>query len=1012
MISEAITQYPWLWALAWQSTICLAAGLAGSYLYQRRPARAHRILLLGLMAAAIIPVMSQVVRQKQWGLFVAERAVSQSQQYSLPRQDDIVVPAAPTTSETTRLSRPQRPEAMPVPKTVRFKWTQAIMPLWLVASSVLLLRLAMRFLLAWRLVKRSAPIEGTSFGDTIEAAKDRLGIRTSVVVRAAGNTRSPVIWCWGRRPTLLIPARSRQDNAELDWISIICHELAHWKQRDHVNGLLAELMVCILPWQPLAWWTCRRLVALSEEACDDWVIASGQRATAYARTLLGLGPTPQGQASLVPGVVVGRRGLAGRVRRILHDGCGNPHPGLYWTAAVLALAGCLVLGLAFAQTRPARQNPQVQSTDAPPDAAAKPENEVETCEDGIRLRLVDTNGEPVPGARAARTMTIREDSVLGSRFEWYAGSSSDANGQVILSAEELFRFQDETAVYILHEDRWIGGVQEIDRSDANRPPYTMLHPVCRVRGTLRSSGLEALGMALQWANLYVDSNGHALLNRMFQEQKFDFELPLPAGEYRLLAYGASKPGRKPEHMSADTKHQILPIKVPDGLPELDLGVIELPPTKLSTMIGQPAPELGPIKAWQNGAPVSLRALRGQVVLLFFDGDHPNTSRDLPQLVKLHEAMGDKGLTIISLYNCESLEELDRRWKETYERFGGVTEVPFRIAIDGGEQTRYETTDKLRAGATYERYDITGDPTSVLIDPAGNVVGQPNLFYLKEIIAPMLGVREEELLPAWRQRFNEVYRLEEGEILKRIAPPFIPERMDYYRNEHEHQAQAIPRGPEEMTFHWDGKLKNWGMSFGRFSRLDFVLNRVAGLKRYEYEGPKPLLDLESPGDWIIRDEVPQDMKLQALSELIAREFNREIWFERRTVERSTIVATGRFRFHPPVGTYENTAVHLWAEESDADEGAGGGTADSIQEFLQMLGDRVNVPVLDWTEPGEQVRIPYRHHRSSRVGRIPDEQERARQLGILLDHLTAQTESQFEIRTQPAEIWLVAEKDDSR
>ncbi len=265
------------------------------------------------------------------------------------------------------------------------------------------------------------------------------------------------------------------------------------------------------------------------------------------------------------------------------------------------------------------------------------------------------------------------------------------------------------------------------------------------------------------------------------------------------------------------------------------------------------------------------------------------------------------------------------------------------------------------------------------------------------------------MPEWRRRFEAVYRLEEGEILKRIAPPFIPERMDYYRNEYEYQAQAIPREPEEMTFHWDGKLKNWGMSFGRFSRLDFVLNRVVGLKRYEYEGPEPLLDLELPGDWIIRDEAPPELKLQALTELIAREFDREIWFEQRTVERSTIIATGKFRFHPPVGTYENTAVHLWAEESDTDEGAGGGTADSLQEFLQMLGDRVNMPVVDRTEPSEQIRIPYRHHRSSRVGRIPDEQERARQLGILLDHLTAQTELQFEVRTQSTEIWLVIEPD---
>lgn len=158
---------------------------------------------------------------------------------------------------------------------------------------------------------------------------------------------------------------------------------------------------------------------------------------------------------------------------------------------------------------------------------------------------------------------------------------------------------------------------------------------------------------------------------------------------------------------------------------------------------------------------------------------------------------------------------------------------------------------------------------------------------------------------------------------------------------------------------------------------------------------------------MRDELPQEAKLQALEELIARELERKIRFEKRTVDREVIVATGRFQFHPPTETYESTSVHMYADEVDPDEGAGGGTANSLADFLQRVGDRVNMPVIDRTEPTQEMRIPFRHHRSSRVYREIDIQERTRKLRLMLDHLTEQTELRFEVATQPVEIWFVVE-----
>lgn len=89
----------------------------------------------------------------------------------------------------------------------------------------------------------------------------------------------------------------------------------------------------------------------------------------------------------------------------------------------------------------------------------------------------------------------------------------------------------------------------------------------------------------------------------------------------------------------------------------------------------------------------------------------------------------------------------------------------------------------------------------------------------------MGVEVKTTVSTWRQRFEEVYRLEDNRILKRIAPPFIPERRDYYVNEHSRQASAISTSPDRFIFHWNGKLKNWGLGFTNKLGLGSILGRV-------------------------------------------------------------------------------------------------------------------------------------------------------------------------------------------
>jgi beta-lactamase regulating signal transducer with metallopeptidase domain len=351
MISQLFTTDPFWSNPLFQSTVCIAVGLIGSLLLRRRSARAHQVLFLAMIAAVAVPAMSMIVRHYELGMFVGKPAVTKSKPAEIP-----IVPittsyeiSTPAPIHYTYSPPAIEPEyAMPAAAVV-VSPTKAKLPLstiliwsWIIVSTILGVRLFMTFILGLGMLRRALPMH---------IAKGKLGIDKPVQVLAGNTVSSPVIWCWSRRPALLVPEDAEQFEDGVDWVGMFCHELAHWSRLDHISGLFAEIMVCVFPWHPLIWWAKSRLAGLSEQACDDWVVAGSHSPTDYAESLLDL--SPQGQLSFLPAVVGRKNGLESRIRRIVKDKCGKPHLGLCWAVFVTLIAACITIGAAFAQTRPA-----------------------------------------------------------------------------------------------------------------------------------------------------------------------------------------------------------------------------------------------------------------------------------------------------------------------------------------------------------------------------------------------------------------------------------------------------------------------------------------------------------------------------------------------------------------------------------------------------------------------------------------------------------------------------------
>ena len=266
-----------------------------------------------------------------------------------PEQSVLSLPeeALERSSETKPLQHHEQVASDDYQKVSTLNWNFNLLWLWPVLTGLMLLRVIVAFARGVRRLNRARDIESLPEEIALEEIGHRLGLTTSIKVVASDEVYCPVIWGWGRGITILVPSGFFAAWPVKDLNAIFCHELAHYKRRDHVMGFVSELALCLMPWQPLMWWAKQRLVTLSEHACDDWVVACGYQEVDYAESLLDM--LPQRQYAFVPAVATRQSSLSRRVKRILAQQCGNPTLGRIWASTALALVLLAAVGFSLVQ---------------------------------------------------------------------------------------------------------------------------------------------------------------------------------------------------------------------------------------------------------------------------------------------------------------------------------------------------------------------------------------------------------------------------------------------------------------------------------------------------------------------------------------------------------------------------------------------------------------------------------------------------------------------------------------
>jgi beta-lactamase regulating signal transducer with metallopeptidase domain len=216
--------------------------------------------------------------------------------------------ALPAAGEVSSLRVETDPVAAPSAEhsaeTAATDWRAVSVALWLAGTLSLAVVQAIRIMRFRRLLARTHSAPSWLVSQLKEQAA-KLGVRPPAL-RVVPDLGSPLLWSLGR-PQLLWPASLLEGLPAHCRRSVLVHELAHLRRRDHWVGWLLLLAECVWWWNPLFWYVRRQLHQNAELACDAWVVAMlpGDR-RAYAEALLEVSQLVSRVAAPVPALGMSR----------------------------------------------------------------------------------------------------------------------------------------------------------------------------------------------------------------------------------------------------------------------------------------------------------------------------------------------------------------------------------------------------------------------------------------------------------------------------------------------------------------------------------------------------------------------------------------------------------------------------------------------------------------------------------------------------------------------------------
>ena len=284
--------------------LALIAAAAGRVL--RRPALTHLLWVLILVKLLTPPVCQIPILDREWvkstGRQLLPAVMSELDHFEIsPRLAHLgdQLPVASKSKTRLRTLATQEKRVVPGPvsvASVAVKWLRTE-EFWQFAFLGLLMAWSLGAL-SWFVVQgvrcvrfRWSLCKGYAAGADLQRFADRLARRLdlpySPTVWLMPGVMSPMLWGSGESLLLIFPEQmlDRLDDTAIG--TLLTHELAHCRRRDHWVRVIALLATGFFWWHPVVWWARREIEAAEEECCDALVVAKASAIPkCYAQAIL------------------------------------------------------------------------------------------------------------------------------------------------------------------------------------------------------------------------------------------------------------------------------------------------------------------------------------------------------------------------------------------------------------------------------------------------------------------------------------------------------------------------------------------------------------------------------------------------------------------------------------------------------------------------------------------------------------------------------------------------------
>ena len=338
-----------LWNALFSAALAAFAWAVGRSL--RRPAIAHALWVLVLLKLLTPPLWTIGVRSFQTSDMPPRATPIATMDAATSRAHHVSV-IAPAISKSSPFRIPAR--------RLRDWLVPMLLGAWLTGSIACLIIAVVRLLRFRRViryaVKADAPLQAR-----VDELAGRLGIRRSPGAWLVPGRVCPMLWAALGRPRLLLPGQLWDTLDDSQRSSLILHELAHLKRRDHWVRWLELLATIAYWWDPLVWWARHQLRAAEEQCCDAWVewaIPSSRHAYASAlvETIDFVSRSGFLSRPRLPALASGTGEFRHLQRRLVMIQQGTSTRRLGWTGFTVICAAAIVLPLSLTRGQsPGRQ---------------------------------------------------------------------------------------------------------------------------------------------------------------------------------------------------------------------------------------------------------------------------------------------------------------------------------------------------------------------------------------------------------------------------------------------------------------------------------------------------------------------------------------------------------------------------------------------------------------------------------------------------------------------------------